>query len=505
VRIEVSVGDITTTSVDGIVVSLCEDSERFGDSNAAVVAVDRLLNGAISGMLDSKGIKGKPNEVTVLHSLGRLSANLVAVCGLGRQSEVTPDRVRDAAAEGCRALRKVGCRSVGTTLLGAGTVGLNAEDCAQAIAEGAVMGLYTFLKYKAPEGPDVERVSIVVTNPAEVGALSKAVNTGVVLAESTNLSRDMVNEPANYMTPSRMGQIAQDLAGTYGLSATVWDKDDMVSMGMGALLAVAQGSAEPPRFIRMDYAGDGTGSSRIALIGKAITFDSGGISIKPSDSLAEMKDDMAGGAAVMASMCAIARLQLGASVTALIPATENLPGGRAFRPGDVLKSMSGKTIEIMSTDAEGRLLLADAITYAISEGMSPLIDVATLTGACRVALGTIYSGVFSNNEDVADRFMEAAVRAGERMWRMPLADEYRELNMSHFADIKNTGNRYGGAITAALFVSEFAGDTPWVHVDIAGTSNSTKDSGVTVKGATGVPVKTLCEFARQGIATSRAE
>jgi len=477
-------------------VSLCEDSERLGIPTAAVVAVDSLLGGAIGALLDAKGFKGKPNEVTVLHSLGKLPARLVAVCGLGKQGEVTVDRVRDAAAEGCRALRKLGCRNIATTLLGAGTAGLDAARSARAVSEGAGLGLYTFTRYKAPEGPDVEVVRIVVRELGDFTALEKSVRTGEILTEATNLARDMVNEPANYMTPSRMAQIAQDMASTYGLRATVLDHDDMVSLGMGALLGVAQGSAEPPKFIRLDYTAGDPAAKRTALIGKAITFDSGGISIKPSEGLAEMKDDMAGGASVIAAIVAIARLQVQANVTALVPATENLPGGHAYRPGDVLKSMSGKTIEIMSTDAEGRLVLADALSYAIRENMSPLVDIATLTGACRVALGTAYSGVFSNNEDVARRFMQSAVVAGERMWRLPLADEYRELNKSLIADIKNTGNRYGGAITAALFVSEFAGSVPWLHVDIAGTSNSSKDSGVAVKGATGVPVRTLCEFVR---------
>jgi len=290
--------------------------------------------------------------------------------------------------------------------------------------------------------------------------------------------------------------MAQDLAASYGLKATVFGRDDMVSMGMGALLGVAQGSAEPPKFIRLDYDGGLPDGPRTALIGKAITFDSGGISIKPSEGLAEMKDDMAGGASVMAALSAIARLKLNANVSALVPATENLPGGKAYRPGDILKSMSGKTIEIISTDAEGRLALADAISYAIQERMSPLLDIATLTGACRVALGNSYSGVFGNDDSLVDHFMRAARTAGEKMWHMPLADEYRELNKSPIADIKNTGNRYGGAITAALFVSEFAGTVPWLHVDIAGTSNSSKDMGVIVKGATGVPVRTLYQFVR---------
>ena len=495
-RINVTEGDITKIQVDGIIVSLCEDSGRLGLPTAAVVAVDTLLGGAIGAQMDAGGFKGKPGEVIVVHSLGNVAARLVAVCGLGKQSEVSADRVRDAAAESCRALRKLGCRSVATTLLGAGSAALDSAVSARAIAEGAGLGLYVFTKYKAPEGPEVESVTIVARDASAVAGLSKAADEGVVLSEATNLARDMVNEPANYMTPSRMAEMAQDLAARYGLKATVFSRDDMVSMGMGALLGVAQGSAEPPKFIRLDYNGAVPDAPRTALIGKAITFDSGGISIKPSEGLAEMKDDMAGGASVMAALWAIARLELSANVSALVPATENLPGGKAFRPGDILKSMSGKTIEIISTDAEGRLALADAITYAIQEKMSPLLDIATLTGACRVALGNVYSGVFGNNDALVDRFMRAAKDAGEKMWHMPLADEYRELNRSPIADIKNTGNRYGGAITAALFVSEFAEAVPWLHVDIAGTSNSSKDAGVTVKGATGVTVRTLCQFVR---------
>jgi leucyl aminopeptidase len=293
-----------------------------------------------------------------------------------------------------------------------------------------------------------------------------------------------------------MADMARDLGAKHGFDVTVLDRPQMEELGMGGLLSVSQGSAEPAKFIRLDYRGGPKETVPLCLIGKAITFDSGGISIKPSDGLQEMKDDMAGGAGVIAALCAIAQLQVPANVSCLIPATENLPGGHAFRPGDVLRTIGGKTVEIFSTDAEGRLILADAIGYGIKEGFSPLVDIATLTGACRIALGTVYSGVFSNRQDLADHFLRAGARAGEKMWQLPLADEYRELNKSQIADIKNVGNRYGGAITAALFLSEFVGETPWLHVDIAGTTNSSKDVGVTVKGATGVPVRTLFEFVR---------
>ncbi len=495
-KIEISQGDITTTHVDGILVGLCEDSGQLGPATSAVAAVDALLGGAIGTLLDSKGARGKAGEVTVLHTLGRLPCRLVAVCGLGPRSKVTIDGVRDAAAEGSRALRKLGATSMATTLIGAGATGLDDRAVARAIAEGATLGLYSFAKYKLPEVADMERLVIVVRTSGDTSGLQEAVATAVVLSEATNLARDMVNEPANYMTPSRMAEMALDLGSTHGFEVTVLGREEMATLGMGALLGVASGSAEAPKFIRMDYTAAGGDAARIALVGKAITFDSGGISIKPSEGLAEMKDDMAGGAAVIATMSAVARAGAPGNVTGLVPATENLLGSRAYRPGDVLRAMNGKTIEVISTDAEGRLALADAISYAVKEGLAPLVDVATLTGACQVALGKTYSGVFSNNQELADRFLGAAARAGERMWQLPLADEYRELNKSLIADIKNVGNRHGGAITAALFISEFTGDVPWLHVDIAGTSNSAKDNGVIVKGATGVAVRTLYELVR---------
>jgi leucyl aminopeptidase len=380
--------------------------------------------------------------------------------------------------------------------MGSGVAGLGEGDAARAVAEGALLGLYTFNRYKKPEDSDVTVVKLVVRDGVDRAAVDDAVMTGTVLAEATNMARDMVNEPANVMTPTRMGEIAKEVGQQYGLNVHVMDSAEMKNLGMGALLGVAQGSCEPPAFIRMDYRGADAASPVTALVGKAITFDSGGISIKPSEGLAEMKDDMSGGAAVIAAMTAVARLKLKANVTGLVPATENLPGGKAFRPGDILKSLGGKTIEVISTDAEGRLALADAIDYARKEGMSPIVDIATLTGACRVALGNGYSGLFGNRDDVVRRFKAAAREAGERVWQLPLPDDYRELNKSPIADIKNTGNRYGGAITAALFLSEFAGDVPWLHLDIAGTANSSKDSGATLKGATGAATRTLFEFVR---------
>jgi leucyl aminopeptidase len=288
-----------------------------------------------------------------------------------------------------------------------------------------------------------------------------------------------------------MAEAARGVAADGGLEFKVIEQEEMKQLGMGALLGVSQGSRQPPKFIVMSYRGGGAEASTLGLIGKGLTFDSGGISIKPSESMDEMKGDMAGGGAVIAAMKAIAELKPGINVTGLVPATENLPSGTALKPGDVLKAMNGKTIEVANTDAEGRLILADAICYAKKLGLSPLIDVATLTGACRIALGDICTGVLGNDQELIDKVIKTGMDAGEKIWQLPMYEEYKELNKSEVADIKNTGGRYGGAITAAQFLAEFSDDTPWVHLDIAGPSFIKKEQSYLTKGATGVAVRTL--------------
>jgi leucyl aminopeptidase len=288
-----------------------------------------------------------------------------------------------------------------------------------------------------------------------------------------------------------MADMARKVAKERGLEVTVLEKDRMQEMGMGGLLGVNQGSAQPPKLIVLEYKGNQTGVTDITLVGKGITFDSGGISIKPSERMEEMKGDMAGGASVIATIGAIAQLKPAINLRAIVPATENMPDGKAYKPGDVLKALNGKTIEVISTDAEGRVILSDALSYANKLGTKRIIDVATLTGACAVALGTICSGAFTNNQELADQVIAAGNRAGECIWQLPMYEEYKEQNKSDVADIKNSGGRYGGAITAAQFLAEFVGDTPWVHLDIAGPFMSDKEKGYTTKGATGVPVRTL--------------
>ena len=316
-----------------------------------------------------------------------------------------------------------------------------------------------------------------------------------MVAEAQNFTRDLVNEPSNQMTPTRLAQQAQEMASRCGLECEVLGPEEIRALKMEAFWAVAQGSEEPPRLIVGRYAPAGAPETPvIGLVGKGVTFDTGGISIKPSENMHEMKTDMAGGATMLGVMQAIAQLKPPVRVTALIPATENMPSGKAFKPGDVLTSMSGKTIEILNTDAEGRLILADALTYAKQLGCTVLIDAATLTGAVTIALGNITTGVFGWNREWVDRVLAAAAVAGEKMWALPVDEDYRDLYKSSIADLANIGGRYGGAITGAMFVGEFAGDTPWVHLDIAGTRWSNEEKPFMAKGATGHGVRTLVQL-----------
>ena len=491
-EIKVIVGDIAQIEADAIVVNLFEGVEQPGDATAAV---DEALDGAISSLIGRGEIKGKFGEVNIVHTFGKLPAGIVAIAGLGKRQDFNVDKIRGVAGEFCRVLRKLNCHKIATILHGAGMGGIEFESSAEAITGGAILGLYSFTKYKKPEYEDIEEMLIVVREKEKVPILELAIGKGKLVASATNAARDMINEPANYMTPSRMAEVAKELASKYDLEIKVLDREDMEEVGMGALLGVAKGSNQPAKLIILSYKGDEHSEKALGLLGKGITFDSGGISIKPSEGMWEMKDDMAGAAAVITALWAIAKLKPKINVTAIVPATENLPSGTALKPGDVLKAMNGKTIEVISTDAEGRLILADALSYAQKLGLSPLIDLATLTGACRVALGMLYSGLFGNDRDWIDKVLGAAERTGEKMWHMPMPEEYKEQIKSEIADVKNTGNRYGGAITAALFLAEFVDNTPWVHIDIAGPRLSTKESGYIVKGATGFGVRTLIELA----------
>jgi leucyl aminopeptidase len=493
-EVKVVSGDIAKIKVGAAIVNLFEGVQHPG---GATGAVDQALGGAITRLIAEGEIKGKLNEITLIHTLGKMEAERVVVLGLGKQEKFTLDSIRAAMAEASKFLRKLGVKQVATIVHGAGIGGMEAEKAAQALTEGSILGLYTFRKHitKEPEYREIEELLIVEQDGSKHAALEQGVKRGRILAEATNCARDMINEPANYMTPSDMAEVARNVASKYGLECSVLEREEMKNLGMGAVLGVSQGSRQPPKFIIISYRGDDSSKSTLGLIGKGLTFDSGGISIKPSESMDEMKGDMAGGATVIAAMRAIAEFKAKINVTGLVPATENLPGGAALKPGDVLKAMNGKTIEVVNTDAEGRLILADALCYARKLGLSPLVDVATLTGACHVALGDVCTGAFGNNQETIARVIKAGEESGEKIWQLPMFDEYKEQNKSDVADIKNSGGRWGGAITAAQFLAEFSQDTPWTHLDIAGTSFSSKERAYTLKGATGVAVRTLVNFA----------
>ncbi|MBN1375105.1 MAG: leucyl aminopeptidase [Dehalococcoidia bacterium] len=493
-KFQVKAGDICSIKCDAVVVNLFEDVKVPAGATAAV---DKALGKAISDLIKAGEIKGKQGENRVIYTLGKLPSRLVLVAGLGKRAEFNADKVRNAMGEAVRMLRQHKCGSVATILHGAGAGGVDADIAAQAIVEGFMLGGYRFRRHltKNNENLDVAEVAILEKDKTKLNSVKKGVERGIVISQAVMMARDMVNEPANYMTPSHMAHVAGELARKHGIDIIVLDRAGMEKEKMGALLGVAQGTSQLPKFIVLKYRGDPSDKKAVGFIGKGLTFDSGGISLKAQEHMADMKGDMAGGAAVIAAIGAIAAMKLKVNVTAIVPATENLPGGRALKPGDVIRAANGKTIEVINTDAEGRLILADALSYAVKNGISPLIDLATLTGACHVALGDQYAGLFANNQKVADSVKTAADKAGEMLWQMPLPDDYKELNKSDVADIKNSGGRYGGAITAALFLQEFVGKMPWVHLDIAAPFMSEKIKGIWVKGATGFGVMTLVNLA----------
>ncbi len=489
-KIKISSGNIIKYDAQVIVVNVFEDEDGL---SGQLAKLDSALDGEISRLIKQKEIKGKFKEITPIFTLGKIAAVKVLIIGLGKKSEVTLDKIRICIAEICQYIQsKNGNSSLEIAYL-ADIAGFDNSELGQAMSEGALLGVYCFNKHisKKPDRKEIDTLNIILPKKLNLNLFTSGVNKGIICAQAVSLARDLVNEPANYMTPSILTEITRTLASKYNFDIQVFEKDFMQAEGMGGLLGVAQGSNELPKFILLKYSGSKKKTLDIALVGKGITFDSGGISIKPSENMGDMKGDMAGGAAVIAAMTAIAQLKPSLNVTAIIPATENMPSGTAMRPGDVITQKNGKTVEIITTDAEGRLILADAICYARKIGAKKIIDVATLTGACRVALGDICTGVLGNDQTFTQTVISAGDKVGECMWQLPLKEEYKELNKSEVADLKNSGGRYAGTISAAWFLAEFAETTPWVHLDIAGTSMTDKAKGYYQKGATGVSVRTL--------------
>jgi leucyl aminopeptidase len=490
VEIKVEAGDITKHTAKAVIVNLFEG---VMEPAGATGAVDKALGGAIRQLIEDGEIKGKKGEATLIHTFGKIASPRVIVGGLGKHQSFDLNAVRDLMGTTLRRARSAGAATVATIVHGAGIGGFEPEACAQAIAEGAVMGTYRFRRYKSngDEASEIETLHLVEADESKLEAVRRGAERGEIMGRAANHTRDMANEPGNALPPAELAQRALALCKDAGVECEVLDEAKIRELGMGALLGVAAGSTQPPRFIIMRYKGDPGSDRAVGLLGKGITFDSGGISIKPAAGMEAMKGDMSGGAAIIATMWAIGKLKPKINVTGLVPTAENMPSGSATRPGDILRAMNGKTIEVINTDAEGRLILADAICYAKQHNLSPLIDVATLTGAMQIALGPAATGFMSSDDSLAEALIRAGKAAGELMWRFPLIEEYKEELKSNVADIKNTGNRAGGAISAAEFLHFFVEDTPWAHIDMAGTDDSDKDKGIWVKGSTGIPTRTL--------------
>ena len=436
---------------------------------------------------------GERFTLSRLHRPEGLEAQRLVLAGCGKRAEFDAARLRLVSAAAARALKSKAVKRIAVWLGG----GLGVAALVRAAVEGALLGAYEPDRYRTdPKKEDSRLEGFAVLVPeGPAGELEQAVWRGRLVAEAQNWARELVAEPGNRLTPTALAEAALAMAHERGLSCEILDRERMRQLGMGALLGVAQGSAEPPVLIVVRYRPEAeSGPAHLGLLGKGVTFDTGGISIKPSEKMDQMRYDMAGGAAVLAAMRAIAELRPPAPVTALVPAVENMPGPRAQRPGDIVTTLSGKTVEVLNTDAEGRLILADAITYARRLGCTHLVDLATLTGAIVVALGHVYAGAFGNDSNWLDRVLAAARSAGERLWPMPLDEEYLELLETPFADLANVGPRAAGAVTAARFLREFADPVPWVHLDIAGTAWLEEAKPFMPKGPTGIGVRTLVEL-----------
>jgi leucyl aminopeptidase len=461
----------------------------FADKRLEGVAaeIDAALDGALTDVIVSGEIGGKQNELAIVHAKDR-PYHRVALIGLGDRDKYTPGALAKLAGTAVRNLGKRNVAKLAFVL--PAEAAADPILAASAVAEGATAATIDTTTYRTePDRPVITDEVVILAGTLDPAALATGCTRGTILGEAVNYARVMALTPGNDMTPTILAERARTLGADAGLQVEVLDEDAMRAKGMGALLGVSRGSDEPATLTVMTYRGDPSSTELLALVGKGLTFDSGGISIKPATDMHEMKYDMCGGAGVIAAMYAIGKLKPKLNVIGVIPSSENLPGPRAVKPGDILKAMNGKTIEVINTDAEGRLILADALCYARELGATKLVDAATLTGACVIALGHAASGVMSNDDAFADGFLKIVADVGERYWRLPLFDDYDRQIKSDIADLKNTGGRYAGAETAGAFLKNFVADVPWIHLDIAGTAYLDNESSFMAKGPTGTPVR----------------
>jgi leucyl aminopeptidase len=454
--------------------------------------VDRAVGGDLVDFMAEADFSGKRGETLAVPTQGKLGAKAVVLVGVGDPGDVDTDGLRRAGAALAKRAAKV--TRVATTLLQAAPESVSDTAAAQAFAEGVHLGAYQFLKYKGDAKASMLRR--VVALGASRAAVKAALDRGARIAEAVKWARDLVNEPAGAKSPDDIAKLARELARGAGLKVKVLAGDQLVRERMGGVIGVGKGSDRPPCFLRMAYEAAGA-KQTVAFVGKGVVFDSGGLSIKTASGMETMKTDMSGGAAVIAAMSVLRDLGVKTRVVAYVPLVENMPSGRAIRPGDVLEMRNGKTVEVLNTDAEGRLILADALSLAVEENADAIVDLATLTGACVVALGEKVAGLMGSDDEWVGQVNAAADRVAESVWHLPLPDEYRKLLDSEVADVRNIGTGgYGGALTAGLFLREFVGDVPWAHLDIAGPARASADDGYVAKGGTGFGVRTLVELAQ---------
>lgn len=459
--------------------------------------LDSILSGTITDLLKSGDFSGKLNQITLIYRKEKTKAKRVILVGLGKKEKFDLDKIRQAAGTVCKKAKELKIKSFSSEVYGGKQRKFSLQDSSQAAVEGTLLANYQLAAYKTAEKENlfqVEELTLVDSDRANTSKIQKGARWGEIFSWGTNLARDLINHPSNVMTPTKLAQVAVNLSKEHRFRCEVLSLPEIKKLKMGAFLGVAQGSNQPPKFIIMEHIPKMKRGGTVVLVGKGITFDSGGISIKPSDKMEEMKADMSGAAAVLATLSSAARMNLPVHLVGLIPATENLPSGTAQRPGDILTSYSGKTIEVISTDAEGRLILADALSYADKFKPKAIVDVATLTGACVVALGYVGAGMMGNDENLKRKIIQASKKTGEKIWELPLWEEYEEQIKSDLADVKNTGGRPAGTITAALLLKKFVGVYPWVHLDIAGMDLEEKEKPYIPKGAVGFGVRLLLQF-----------
>jgi leucyl aminopeptidase len=491
-QITIEIRPVTTIDAEALVTYVFEEDQPI---RGQLAELDQAIGGALRKLVASGELTGKALEMTLLHYVSGLAAQRLLVVGAGKREKFSSAELRKLAGA---ALRHLKARKI-TRLAFLPRENDRSAAAAQAITEGLLLASFESDTYKTEKknGREVEAIVLVGWTAANRAEGDQGMTRGRTIAESQNFTRELVNEPSNRLTPRMLAERAETMAREAGLAVEILDERRIAELKMGALLSVAQGSAEPPRVIVMTYKPPETRPAApvIGLVGKAITFDSGGISIKPAEGMEKMKYDMAGGAAMLGVMRALAQLKPAVKVIAIVPATENMPGSRAQKPGDVQIALSGKSIEVINTDAEGRLILADGLAYARQLGCTHLVDAATLTGAIVVALANVNVGVFGSDSAFTDRLLASARATGEKMWPMPLDDDYREMIKSTIADIQNVGSgKGGGAVTAAMFLREFAEETPWIHLDIAGTAWLDEAKPWAAKGPSGVAVRTLVDL-----------